>query len=261
MTLDQLKRVAAAEAELARDVGRLEVYNVDLPLHEAKFSHRELSRKPNVLCQSNDEKRGRAQVLHMGNPFGAKLREARKAVGWSQEKLAQEANLESKGYISALEAGKRPIPPGRTLEALASALGVSVRNLLGDDRIGRTVPVVGYVGAGAAAHYYASGDGELDRVEAPEYANENTVAAKIQGPSIGPLFDGWLVFWDEVRSPVTADMLGELCVVGLPDDRVLVKQLKAASAPGLFHLISNNEPPMLDVEVQWAALVKGMQRR
>lgn len=130
-----------------------------------------------------------------------------------------------------------------------------------DDRNRRTVPVVGYVGAGSAAHFYGTGDGELDRVEAPDYANENTVAAEIRGESMGPLLEHWLVFWDEIRTPVTPDLLGHICVVGLPDDRILVKQLKAASAPGLFHLISNNEAPMLDQEILWAAKVKGMQPR
>lgn len=171
--------------------------------------------------------------------------------------------------------GRSANPRLDTVHKLAEALHVPVGeltgdstlstrragNVNGDDRNRRTVPVVGYVGAGAQAHYYATGDGELDRVEAPEYANENTVGAKIQGPSVGPLFDGWLVFWDDVRSPVTEDLYNELCVVGLPDDRILVKQIKPAGAPGRFHLLSNNEAPMFDEEVIWAAMVKGMQPR
>ena len=58
------------------------------------------------------------------------LKRSRKAVGWSQERLAQEAALESKGYISAREGGKRPMPPGRTLEALARAFGVETATSL-----------------------------------------------------------------------------------------------------------------------------------
>jgi len=125
----------------------------------------------------------------------------------------------------------------------------------------KTVPLVGYVGAGAVAHYYATGDGGLDDVPAPQDATPNTVAAEIRGESLGPLLDGWLVFWDEVRNPPTPDMIGQLCVVGLPDDRVLVKQLKASSAPGRFHLLSNTESPIFDAEVLWAAKVKGMGPR
>ena len=78
------------------------------------------------------------------------------------------------------------MPPGAKLVKLAEALGTTVAALAGEaseggDRNRRTVPIVGYVGAGSAAHFYATGDGELDRVEAPEYANENTVGAEIRG--------------------------------------------------------------------------------
>lgn len=129
------------------------------------------------------------------------------------------------------------------------------------DRIRRTVPVVGYVGAGAQAHFYATGDGELDRVDAPDYATESTVAASIRGESLGPLLEHFLVFWDDVRSPVTEDLFHQLCVVGLPDDRILVKKIKPTSTPGRFDLLSNTEGTMEDQEVMWAAKVKGMQPR
>ena len=69
------------------------------------------------------------------------------------------------------------------------------------------------------------------------------------------------MLYDEVRSPVTPDMLGQLCVVGLLDGRVLVKWLKAAKTPGLFHLKSETESTMKDQEVVWAAKVTGMQPR
>lgn len=193
------------------------------------------------------------------------------ATGKKAIPVAEHELGKGRDYLSDFLKGNKDSLKADVLPALAKALDCSLEYLTdprtidpdahGGVRNGRTVPLVGYVGAGSAAHFYASGDGELDRIEAPEYANEHTVAAKIQGPSVGPLFDGWLVFWDEVRSPVTPDMLGELCVIGLPDDRILVKQLKAASAPGLFHLLSNNEAPMLDQEVMWAAKVKGMQPR
>ena len=126
---------------------------------------------------------------------------------------------------------------------------------------GHAVPLVGYVGAGAEAHFYASGDSELGEVDAPEGSTPNTVAVEVRGTSLGPLFERWLIFYDEVRSPVTPDMHARLCIVGLPDDRVLIKQLRPAATPGFFHLLSNNEPPILDQEVLWAATVKSMTPR
>lgn len=127
----------------------------------------------------------------------------------------------------------------------------------------KTVPVVGYVGAGAEAHFYALSHGELDRVPAPENAGPETVAVEIRGESLGPLFERWLVHYDEVRSPITADLIGQLCVVGLTDDKVLVKKIRMAKskAQGLYDLLSNNEDPITDVVVMWAAKVKSMVPR
>src|SRR5690606_17895576 len=61
----------------------------------------------------------------------------------------------------------------------------------------RTVPLVGYVGAGAEAHFYASADEGLGEVEAPPGATSDTRAAEIRGESLGPLFEHWLVFYDD----------------------------------------------------------------
>jgi transcriptional regulator with XRE-family HTH domain len=193
--------------------------------------------------------------------FGANLKAARTALGWSQDKLAGEADT-SKGYLSDLERGLRPMPPGRKLAQIAEALGVTTEQLVGPDGPRRTtVPLVGYVGAGAEAHFYGSGDEGLGEVEAPEGSTDQTRAAEIRGESLGPLFDSWLVFYDDVRTPVTPDLLGRLCIVGLPNDKVLVKKIQRSRTPGLYHLLSNNEAPMLDQEVVWAARVRSMTPR
>jgi transcriptional regulator with XRE-family HTH domain len=124
-------------------------------------------------------------------------------------------------------------------------------------------PVVGYVGAGAAAHYYAVSQGELDYVPAPRGAGPNTVAVEIKGDSIGPLFNRWLIFYDDVRSPVTMDLIGRLCVVGLINDLILVKLIKRSKHQDRYDLFSNSEkePVMEGVEVTWAARVKHMGPR
>lgn len=126
-------------------------------------------------------------------------------------------------------------------------------------RPARTVPLVGYVAAGSEMFFIA--DGSLGEVDAPEGANESTVAAEVRGTSLGPLFERWLIFYDEVRRPVTTDLIGRLCIVGLPDGRVMVKQIQKARGDGMFHLLSNNEPPLLDQGVEWAARVRTMTPR
>lgn len=125
----------------------------------------------------------------------------------------------------------------------------------------RTVPLVGYVGAGAQTHYTGGTGGEFDEVPAPEGATESSVAVEIRGESLGSFFDRWIVHYDDVRRPVGADMVGPLCVVGLPDGRVLIKKIKRSKTKGLFHLLSQTEDPILDVEIEWAAKVKSMVPR
>ncbi len=121
--------------------------------------------------------------------------------------------------------------------------------------------MVGYVGAGATAHFYAVAQGELDEVDLPKGAAESTVAVEIRGESLGSIFNRWLVYYDSVHRPVTDELMGELCVVGLEDGRVLIKQLQRGRSGGLFNLLSPNQPPITDVAVEWAARVTSMSRR
>jgi len=151
----------------------------------------------------------------------------------------------------------------RTISALAIPLKTTEVWLMGGDKdfSPLSVPVVGFVQAGAEAVFFAAGQGPFDYVPAPDGSSEKTVAVEIRGESLGPFFSDWLVFYDNVQSPVTPDLHGQLCVVGLPDGRVLVKKLKASREEGLFHLMSQTEGPLLDQEIDWAARVKAMTPR
>lgn len=121
--------------------------------------------------------------------------------------------------------------------------------------------VVGYVGAGALAHYYALPSDELDTVPSPGNATPETVAVEIRGSSLGPLFDRWIAFYDDVRRAPTDDLIGKLCVIGLSDERVLIKRLERGRRAGLYRLASNTDPPIEDVPIEWAARVKNMVPR
>ncbi|HEY3812837.1 MAG TPA: helix-turn-helix transcriptional regulator [Caulobacteraceae bacterium] len=193
-----------------------------------------------------------------------KLRAWRKHRNLTLEGLAERIGM-SHQNLGRIERGLVPLQDEWVI-AIARALEVEPADLFREPGAGphaggpKTVPLVGYVGAGAQAHFYASTD-VLDDVPAPEGATEHTRAAQIRGDSLGPLLDAWLIYYDDVRTPVTPDLIGRLCIVGLPDDKVLVKKLERSRSPGLFHLISNNEAPILDQTVQWAALVKQMSPR
>jgi transcriptional regulator with XRE-family HTH domain len=62
--------------------------------------------------------------------LGARLRQFRTERGLTLSKLAERAEI-SKSYISAIENDDAPRPSGRTLYAIAEALGVTMSDLLG----------------------------------------------------------------------------------------------------------------------------------
>lgn len=135
-------------------------------------------------------------------------------------------------------------------------------NVLPAELAPNDVEIVGYVGAGGQQHKYAVGQGSLDRAPRPSGATDQTVAVEIRGTSLGKPFDRWLVYYDDVRSPITDDLVGQLCVVGIADDRVLIKIVRRGK-DGLFNLVSNipDEPTVENVALEWAALVNDIRRR
>lgn len=199
-------------------------------------------------------------------------------------KLTPDAASKAAGKPDAIRNIKRAVKDGGrqgvstdTLRALAPVLKTTPAWLMdGDDADVRSedvaagldkppgpmVKVKGYVGAGAVAHFYAVSDEDYEEVPAPEGANDQTVAVEIRGRSFGPLMNTWLVFYDDVRSPVTSDLIGQVCVVGLPDDRILIKEIHRNPRGG-FDLISNDtkEADIVGVEIEWAARVTSMRPR
>ena len=186
--------------------------------------------------------------------FLKKLREMR---GWTQTEAAREMALSQGGY-NKLEYGENQIT-STTLAKAAMVFGVPPAVIVDGFK---TVPVVGYVGAGAETVLFSEGqiDPE-DRVPAPEGSTDKTVAVEIRGESLGALFDQWLVFYDDVRDPPGAAMVHKLCVCWLSDGRVLVKKLARGQHQGLWTLLSNTEAPIYDVALDRAARVRNMAPR
>lgn len=195
------------------------------------------------------------------SPF--KIRAWRKHTGLTLEAVAGELGM-SPQNLGKIERGLVDLLPEH-IEPLAEIFGTAPPSLMMDpdeapaNDATDLVAVVGFVGAGAVAVLHPEGQGPFDHVEPPADRTASTVALEIQGVSLGPILDRALVFYDDVRSPVTPDLHGRLCVVGLKDGRVLIKMLKPAT-DGRFHLLSNSaDPPMLDEEVEWAARVKDIR--
>lgn len=146
-------------------------------------------------------------------------------------------------------------------EALKRLAGRHNFQLL-DERITATVPLVGFVGAGAHVNLYSQGQGPFEEVEKPPGGSDDTVAVEVRGDSMAGIADDrWVIYYDDRREPVTEDLFGKLCVVGLANDGVLIKRLAPGRAPGRFDLYSSQGSPMLDQEVIWAAKVAWIKPR
>ncbi len=201
---------------------------------------------------------------------GARLRAARIAAGYRSAREAALQNRWPESSYRAHEAGTRTIGQDDAERYArrfrAAGAEISARAILFDGAeparpAPQSVPLVGYVGAGAEAHLFAEAQGPFDEVPAPEGPTEDTVAVEIRGDSLGSFFDQWVVYYDDVRSPVTNDLIGKLCVAGLTDGRILIKKIARGERRGRFTLLSQFEPPIYDVTIDWAARVKHMRPR
>lgn len=167
-----------------------------------------------------------------------------------------------KGQSPERESYDRIVEVADEIGVLRDMRSEDVADALADSPPQRSVRVRGYVGAGGEAHFYKLSDEDYEEVPAPEGSTDQTVAVEIKGSSWGPYMNTWLVFYDDVRSPITEDLLGQPCVVGLADDRILIKVIKR-NGSGKYKLVSNNpnEPDIENVSIEWAAKVTSMRPR
>ncbi|HLO78168.1 MAG TPA: S24 family peptidase [Magnetospirillum sp.] len=161
--------------------------------------------------------------------------------------------------VSRWEKGAEPeIPQWEALKAL----GDRYNYVAFDPGRALTVPLVGYVNAGATVSMFAVGQGPFEEVEAPPGGTEHTVAVEVRGDSMaGMAEDRWIIYYNDRQEAPHEELYGKLCVIGLTDDRVLVKKLHPGRKPGRFDLYSTNGTPLLDQHVSWAAKVEWIKPR
>lgn len=121
------------------------------------------------------------------------------------------------------------------------------------------VPVVHYVGAGAAVYPiddHQPGSSGLREVDPPPGVT-GCIAAEIRGDSMWPfMLEGWLIFYRREQDGVPDECLGKLCVVCLADDGgCFVKTLKKGPKKSLYTLESYNAPAREGVKLLWATRV------
>ena len=177
-------------------------------------------------------------------------------MGWTHERAGAEMGVSRSQYVK-LERGERRLTEDYIRQA-AKAFGVDEAEVISDQRNSR---IIGRVGAGSEAHFYADGDEDFEEVPMPPGGTPDTVGLEVRGDSIGPFFNQWLVFYDDIRNPVTPDLIGHLCIVETVDGKVLVKKLMRGNEYDRYHLLSQTESPMENIELVWAAKVTAMTPR
>jgi hypothetical protein len=150
-----------------------------------------------------------------------------------------------------------------TAKAYAQAFGVSWLWLFageGDPTRGTDpdmVPIAGYVGADPEGRIlFAQGQGTGDLAPRPPNGSPTAQCLEVRGHSM-PFFaeEGSLIWYDDQHTHPTPEMIGQVVVVQLDTDEVLVKRLLRGSAPGLFDLQSISGPPREDARLVWAARI------
>lgn len=189
------------------------------------------------------------------------LDEIEAATGWNQAQLADHLKV-SQPTISRWRKGADV--RGQSRDNLRLLHQQVTQPTLGSEDVAalafqhaspRSVPVVGYIGAGAEVHPiddHEKGAG-LFQVDVPFPTQPGTVCAIVRGESMLPMFeDGDLVGYVQ-RSDDPATLIGKRCVVKLRDGRMFIKRLKRGSREGVFTLVSANANDIEDVELEWAA--------
>ena len=68
--------------------------------------------------------------------------------------------------------------------------------------------------------------------------------------------DGDIIYIQRTHEGVLPEYVGEDCAVRLASGETFIKQLIEGNQEGRFTLLSLNAPPMENVEVEWATLVR-----
>jgi phage repressor protein C with HTH and peptisase S24 domain len=191
----------------------------------------------------------------MGEDWRDRVRKLLDQLGISMKDASKAAGQGETWVRDILKRDREPGIDGFT--ALARVLRTSVAYLLENrPEGGPPIRIIGYVGAGLEAHFYGDGDNPNEETEAPPNRTTSTVAVQVRGNSMAGYFDdGSVLYYDDIRTPPTEDLIGRLCVVELKDGRVLVKRLHKGSRKGRWTLLSTNADPLFDRTLTWAARV------
>lgn len=185
------------------------------------------------------------------------LRGALESAGKTQSDLARVLTAQlgrsiDRAAVNKMTKGTRDIAADELLE-ISRYLGVAMP---GGTK--RRIQLSGFVGA--AQTVYQFDEGGAGYVDAPPESTPETTAVEVRGDSMLPLYrEGAILYYSKQLDPAT--LLGEMCVVKLEDERVMVKTIRRGSGRALYTLVSLNAPDIEDVGLQWAAPIDWIKPR
>jgi phage repressor protein C with HTH and peptisase S24 domain len=200
-----------------------------------------------------------------------RLRIARERAGYPTAAAFAERHRLTEVTYRSHENGTRGISI-RVAARYASLLGVSWQWLLTGDESAekdaeeiplRTIPVVGYVGAGPFYPLDDSAKGAgIDELMLDEN-DADPIAVIVRGDSMSPVYrNGDRVRGSRHQGRDATQCIGKDCIVALADGQIVLKAVHRGSRKGTFTLVSYNqlEPPMQDVKIEWCAPVRHVYR-
>ncbi|MGE0753423.1 MAG: XRE family transcriptional regulator, partial [Variibacter sp.] len=154
------------------------------------------------------------------------------------------------------------IPSIENLIALADALGTSVPELMAEDepdQADRSVPVMGYIGAGAEImpEFEQVPPEGLDTIDLPFAVPDEIIAFRVKGDSMLPVYrDGdAILVWKDQRAPTEAYVGQDAAAVRTHDGRRYLKEIQRSGRRGMFNLYSHNARLIESVKVAWVGEV------
>lgn len=194
--------------------------------------------------------------------YGERIENIRKSLGLTQAEVARRLGWSPPNY-ARIEKG-RIVPSLRSLEAIASALEVSLAALTDDVPEENQVPVVAFASAGPGVAFtdqgYPAGAGMYFIERPSNFSDPNGFGVEVSGDSMFPKYeDGQVVLVDTRKRPVS----GDYAVVGLMAGEKYIKRYRESGGMVVLESVNPLYAPVVVAphEVRFAYKIVWVKER
>ncbi|MBO9099979.1 MULTISPECIES: XRE family transcriptional regulator [unclassified Rhizobium] len=181
--------------------------------------------------------------------MGNNLKALRNARSWTHDQAAEAMGV-SRGQYIKLERGERRLTSDY-ISLAAKAFDVRASEVIDDPRP-ETVPLMGYIGAGAEIEpdFEQTPPEGLEQIDVPFPLPDDMIAFEVRGDSMLPVFKNRsiIIVYREQKRPIDA-FYGEEAAVRTSDGRRFIKTIMRSSQG--VNLMSWNAPAIENVELDW----------